>query len=341
MKIIFFAPYNISENIALPLDNAPRIRCKNVYKALQEIGEVILIGGDAWERRGKIKKLLKKNLKDVDGLYMENPNCSLKRFDFDFLKKMNDCNIPMSMFYRDAYWKFSNYAKTPYQKLKYNRKFSKSTLQLNFFLKTFNTIYSPTREFAGFMGLNPENLLPPAGEIHSPQKCDEIGIYFSGAQKDGFDKILSANEILLSRGIEYRFYLVTQSVDFVTPDNFSIYPIMSNNLIDKIHIGIIPLNPTKYYSMAFSLKFMQYLSYGIPVICQRLPAFERYHDLYNICRIFDGTSEDLAENINELVQNETLRKSMSQNALDAVKNKENWNQRVEVIISGFKKVKPA
>ena len=47
----------------------------------------------------------------------------------------------------------------------------------------------------------------------------------------------------------------------------------------------------------------------------------------------------LAEKIRELVQNDSLRESISQNALDAVKNKENWGERARVILSDFKKIK--
>ena len=88
MKIIFYAPYNMSENQEFSLDRAPRIRCYNIYKYLRKKCEVILVGGDAWERKRKIKKLLKENLNQVDGLYMESANCSLKRFDIEFLKKI-------------------------------------------------------------------------------------------------------------------------------------------------------------------------------------------------------------------------------------------------------------
>lgn len=339
MKIIFFAPYNISENNHLALNSAPRIRCRNIYESLQKKCEVILVGGNTQERKRGINKLLEKNLNEVDGFYMEKPNCSLKGFDLDFLKKINNEDIPMSMFYRDAHWKFPNYAKTLFQKLKYNRKFNKSTQQVNFFLKTFHSIYSPTKEFAEFMGFNNKSLLPPAGNIYPQKKRNEIGVLFSGAQKNGFEKLLSANKILLSQGFRYNFYLVTQDGDFVKPDNFSMYPIMEDKLINKVHIGIIPLNRTKYYSMAFSLKFMQYLSYGIPVICQRLPAFERYDEKYNICRFFDGTSEDLAEKIKELVQNKSLRNNMYQNALTAIVTKENWSDRIQTILSDFEKIK--
>ena len=60
MKIIFFAPYNISENIAIHLDSAPRIRCRKMYESLKSKCEVILVGGSALERRLKINRLLKK-----------------------------------------------------------------------------------------------------------------------------------------------------------------------------------------------------------------------------------------------------------------------------------------
>ena len=84
---------------------------------------------------------------------------------------------------------------------------------------------------------------------------------------------------------------------------------------------------------------MQYLSYGLPVVCQRLPAIEKYHEKYNVCQFFDGTSGDLAEKINELIQNNSLRTKLAKNAINAVKENENWTQRVNTILSDFEKIK--
>lgn len=339
MKIIFFAPYNISENIAIPLDSAPRIRCRKMYESLKSKCEVILVGGSAMERRLKINRLLKKNeIENVSGFYMESPNCSLKNFDINFLSLVKRNKIPMSMFYRDAHWKFSNFSKTYYQKLKYKRKYNKSNKQLQYFKIIFNYIYSSTREFAEFTGLNSEYLLPPGGEILEQRKDKKVGILFSGSPKKGFQNLIDANEILLSDGYKIPFFIVTKDFSFSIQDNVTVSKIVSEDIIRKVHIGIIPLEPTSYYRLALSLKFMQYLGFGLAVICQRFPAFEKYDDQYDVCHFFDGTSRDLAEKIRELIQNDSLRESISQNALDAVKNKENWGERARVILSDFKKI---
>ena len=55
MKIIFYAPYNMSENQEFSLDRAPRIRCYNIYKYLRKKCEVVLVCGDAKERKKKYK----------------------------------------------------------------------------------------------------------------------------------------------------------------------------------------------------------------------------------------------------------------------------------------------
>ena len=292
MKIIFFAPYNISENTNLTLNSAPRIRCRNIYESLQKKCEVILVGGDARERRRKINKLVKGNLDEIDGFYMESANCSLKRFDIDFLKTICNRGIPMSLFYRDIYWRFPDYSKTLYQKLKYRKKLKKSRKQFHFLKKTINIIYSQTKDFASFAELNPQNILPPAGNVRQLEKDSTVGILFSGSQKDGFHHVLKANEILVEQRYKYSFFIITQNAKFQIKDNIKVYPIISSDVLNKVIIGLIPRNSTPYHKLCLPLKFMQYLSYGIPVICQRLPAFERYHDQYNICLFFDGTSEE-------------------------------------------------
>ena len=334
MKIIFFAPYNISETRQLPLDRAPRIRCHQIYKYLQEKCEVILIGGNSKERKGKCHKILTNGLLDeIDGFYMESANCSLKHFDISFLKKISKNKIPMSIFYRDIFWKFPVFAKTIYQKIKFQRKLNKSTKQFIFFKNIFNIIYSPTKEFAKFAELNPIHLLPPAGEIIKLKKESRIGILFAGSQKDGFENLLKANNILLQEGFNLPFYFITQNIKFNIPDNFIIYPEISEKIINKVHIGLIPLNPTNYYKLAIPLKFMQYLSYGLPVICQKLPALIKYDNQYHVCKFYDGTPEDLTEKIKYLIQNKQIRNIISENAMNAVIKKENWQQRINIILS--------
>ena len=333
MKIIFYAPYNMSENQEFSLDRAPRIRCYNIYKYLRKKCEVVLVCGDAKERKKKYKILLKSNLKGIDGFYMERPNCSLKYFDIDFLKKINEYKVPMSMFYRDIHWKFPVFSKTVYQRIKFRRKFNKSTKQFQFYKNYFDHIYSPTKEFAEFAKLDPKCLLPPAGEITNLSKEKNIGILFSGSQKSGFDKLLIANELLLKKGYDIPFYIIMRNFNFTKPSNFKVYHVLTDKIFKKVHIGIIPLNPTDYYKMAFSLKFMQYLSNGLPVICQQLPAFVRFNDQYNVCKFFNGTSEDLAKKIEYLVQNKITRIELSKNAMEAIKNRENWQQRVDTIIN--------
>jgi len=340
MKILFFAPLNISEKNPLPLNRAPRIRCYNIYKYLQKKHEIILIGGNSKERIKKYKEIKKNNiLREVDGLYMESVNSSLKSFDLKFLKLVNSNNIPMTLFYRDIHWKFPTFSKTLYQKIKFKRKYKKSDYQLSFFKDIFDIIYSPTKEFAKFVGLATDNLLPPAGEIIAIKKNKEIGLLFSGDQKNGFITLLNANKNFEKKKLYLPLYLITQKVNFEITSNMRIYSEISNEIINSVHIGIIPLNATPYYSMSLSLKFMQYLSYGIPIICQKFPAFEKYNNLYDVCVFYDGSVDDLVEKIKYLIQNKERRLTMSRNALSAVRNYENWQQRVDKIVNELKSVK--
>jgi len=92
------------------------------------------------------------------------------------------------------------------------------------------------------------------------------------------------------------------------------------------------LTPTKYYKLSISLKFMQYMSYGLPIICQNLPSFNYYHSKYNVCVFFNGTAQDLAEKMKYIMRNHEIRKNMSANAFNSVKYEENWQKRVEKII---------
>ncbi len=333
MNIIFFAPYNINEKQDLQLNSAPRIRCYNIYKQMKLTNSVFLISGDSIERKRKYQEVEKLNLlKNVDGLYMENPNCSIKNFDIRFLKKVKKHGIVMSMFYRDIHWQFPEFFSSFKHKIFYYRKSRKFRKQLHFFKEIFDIIYSPTQEFAEFAGLDSKHLLPPAGNVMEIKKTDNLGFLFAGSQKTGFNNILEANKILLAEGEEYPLYLVTNKPKSPIAQNISISPVITEDIIQNVGVGIIPLTPTKYYKLSISLKFMQYMSYGLPIICQNLPSFNYYHSKYNVCVFFNGTAQDLAEKMKYIMRNHEIRKNMSANAFNSVKYEENWQKRVEKII---------
>ncbi len=340
MRIIFFAPYNISEINEVPLDRAPSIRCAMIYKYLKLNNEVVLIGGNSEERNKKYKYIYKNNIiKDVDALYMESVNANLKNKDLKFIEFVSNNNVPMSMFYRDIYWKFPVYFNSFFQKLKYKRKYNKYQKQLNLFKTYFNIIYSPTEEFAKYATLDETKFLPPAGEIIKLNKTDDVNILFSGAKKDGFNDLILANNILVNKGYKYKLYLISKNIENKIADNIIINNEITEEIINDVHIGIIPMAKTEYHLLSFPFKYMQYLSYGLPVISTDIPSFIKYNNIYNNTLFYNGNAVDLADKIEVLLNNNVLRNDMSFNSLNAVKNNENWSNRVNMILEDLKNIK--
>ena len=85
MKIIYYAPENLSLKKEIPLNLAPKRRTFYIKKALEKKAEVFTICGDKNERKELIEKFHKEHtFAEFDGLYAESTNWPLRIFDYIF-----------------------------------------------------------------------------------------------------------------------------------------------------------------------------------------------------------------------------------------------------------------
>jgi glycosyltransferase involved in cell wall biosynthesis len=342
MKLIFYAPYNMSEKRDIPLNRAPRIRCHYIYKALKERGDVFLVSGNSKERKEKYKTLLAGSiLNEIDGLYMESANWPLWEHDIRFLKRIKKKNIPMSLFYRDIHWRFPELLKSQRSWFKFKKLQIRYQIEFRRFQKLFDIIYSPTEEFARFAGLNASHLLPPAAyQMDVSKECNDgqLNILFAGAQKPGFSVLLQANEWLQKSDLKYEMFLVTEQYHRELGEHMSLFHSFSDTLIRKAHVGIVPLADTLYHRLSFPFRFMEYLGFGLPVISQKIPSLVRFNDRYHVCQFYDGSTEDLVRKIRLFGKDRVLWSRYSRNAFHAAR-KESWDLRAEKILADFSSVR--
>ena len=101
MKLIYYAPTNMSLKNNLPLISAPRIRTRRIYEALTEKSDLFVICGNYDERREAIQRFhAQHKFSDFDGMYMESVNWPLRMSDYRFLSQVSK-SLPATIFYGD------------------------------------------------------------------------------------------------------------------------------------------------------------------------------------------------------------------------------------------------
>ena len=126
----------------------------------------------------------------------------------------------------------------------------------------------------------------------------EFHIYGSGEKKAELKKM--ANQLGLESNVLFKNGVPLQEL----PD-----------VISQADIGIIPKRNDKFGGEAFSTKSLEFMAVGLPVIISKTK-IDQYYFNDNIVQFFKpGSSDDLADKIEQLIKNQELRKKLSKNAL--------------------------
>jgi len=102
-------------------------------------------------------------------------------------------------------------------------------------------------------------------------------------------------------------------------------------------LGLVPLQPTKKYMKNIPVKIFEYMACGVPVLGSNLPPIATYINQSGAGRVYDSTSvEALARNIIEMTENESEWKGMREKGLLAVRERWNWKNMEERLLSAYK-----
>jgi glycosyltransferase involved in cell wall biosynthesis len=68
------------------------------------------------------------------------------------------------------------------------------------------------------------------------------------------------------------------------------------------HIGVVPTARDAFTELLLPVKLLEYVQMGLPVVCSRLPAIERYFDEQEICFAEPGSPDAFADALQELCE---------------------------------------
>ncbi|MEO6732436.1 MAG: glycosyltransferase [Ferruginibacter sp.] len=180
-----------------------------------------------------------------------------------------------------------------------------------------------------------------------PVHIDEKFILYQGAVNEGrsFETLIPAmkevNAILVICGDGNFMHQVMQLVKENMLEDKVIFkgkvpPDELRKITSQAYLGITLFENkglSNYYSLAN--RFFDYIHAGVPQLCVDYPVYRQINDELRVAVLIKNISvENLAVELNNLLQNEVLYSSLRNNCMQA-KHKYNWQEEEKVLISFY------
>ncbi|MGG3925097.1 glycosyltransferase [Metabacillus fastidiosus] len=359
--IIVYFPYELQKNPK----SGSGVRPKRIVEAFKRYCtekelELVLISGTTSERERLIEQYKEQNrFSDALFCYMENstmpywftdPDRKPKKLkmDSDFWTLLKKHHIPISLFYRDVYWKFDDMYVPP-KGIKFLRYLMRKVYEreLKTYEKSVDLLYLPSLEmnrYVGWKGTISE--LPPGMEdVQTEQRelalekpfqavfvggiSDQIGILM---MLESFKQINEKETVvkleLVCRKEEYNKYKEMQQYEQYSWLN--VRHLSGDELIDiykHTHIALIPREKNAYHDFAVPVKLFEYLSYHLPVAATDCDAQARILTEQGFGTVSNVDKDHYAQAVLDLLQTDRYKEAKQQIEQNAKKN-HSWYARV-------------
>ena len=292
-----------------------------------------------------IKKWLLKNKPKY--CYIESPGEPIiYKGDRDLIRLIHYYDIPISYFYRECYYlspkiyifnekrlSLKNLIKYFYDLIRYYR----DIILLN---HNVDIMYFPSMKMSEYFNFDNCDVLSPGTEDIETKKGDNL--VYVGALSDNY-----GTEIML-KAVEkanlykkIRLILVCRKTEFDKYkrmcENYSwldVYHASGSDELRKIYskckIALLPKVKNKYNDFAISVKFFEYISYGLPIIATSCYETDKIINNNEIGLICNPTVDDMSEKIIKLYSDNKLYSKLEKNVKTFSKNN-TWTKRIEKI----------
>lgn len=337
-----------------------------MIQAFESLGyNVFLITGFSEERRTRVNqlKLRIKNGEKYEFLYSESStlptlltnNNRVPTFpflDYNFFRYVKKENIPISLFYRDIYWKFTNEISLK-SKMKYF--FSKPFFKydLKWYGKTIDKLYLPSLKMyeyiAEYFPKSVVSELPPGHDKENFIKStshfkigDKLRILYVGGLSNHYQMHTFFRVVTGMKDVE--FTVCTRKLEWDSIKH-EYAEFMSSNirvvhksgdelleLYNKCDVVSIFVRGSEYWSFAAPLKLYEYLGVAKPIITVHNTLAGDFVDKNKIGWEIPYTSEDLF-NLLEFIQ--AHPKELTEKTLNclAVSKVNTWEARAKKVES--------
>lgn len=350
----------------ISLENTPTsgssVRPQKMREALNELDiEVKTFGGannNIKQRKKTVAEINK--LLDVwkpNACYIEPPSGPMFfHGDIALIKRLHRSGIPISIFYRDAYWKYPEFSQG--KKLTFVEKIKRfivkrlQVYQWKVFRNNIDLIYFPSLAMAEEFDCPKKDSLPPGGFLADVTSKEKTGlplqfIFVGGASKnygtyltiDAFH-VLNASSVKAkliyvcpreqwnALGIDKKDYEEWLEVIHVSGDD-DLKP-----LYERADAALLIAPRSFYRDFATPIKIYEYISYLKPIIVTDCTETARIIRDNHVGWVTKDDLESIVDQLRELCDHpeEILKVSHS---MDEVRSNNLWSRRAEKVIRDF------
>jgi hypothetical protein len=217
------------------------------------------------------------------------------------------------------------------------------------FRKYCDVVYFPSQECIKILesmnfrrvGVLPPGCNEPRGEV----KLGAREIFYAGGvrEADGIDDLLIALDRINKSGFRVKFNLITKKEELVHLKNSELLKSdwievieASGEALEPIYarcdLGVLPKKRHFYMDMAISVKVLECMSHGLPMISTDCPAMARFIQQNESGLICKEGADSIENAILEYYTNDELYHALLENVKKAALNN-TWEKRVEQAIS--------
>lgn len=325
------------------LDRAPKVRTYAMAEALAKRAQLTIITGTRSERAPALQEfLVRERLSEVDGVYLESATSTMTIADWRFLSAVRARRIPLSIYIRDAYQRFPDLY--PPKSLKERALAVAYAVTCREYQRLATTLFFPTDGLADLFSHAHKELLPPAGRILVPPDLPRLPfrVIYVGANgpHDGVSLLIEAMEQVARKLSSVRLVLITRANE--TPRNLPAFCKVveaSGTALSpwlwSSSLALIPRPDTRYNRLALPVKLFDYMSHGLPVLTTRGSEAAKLLVTSGAGMAAEDSPLDYAMAIERLLSNPSRLHTMSQHALEAVRQRHNWDVRAEQVLASL------
>ena len=282
--------------------------------------------------------------------YVESPSGPLfNRCDAWLLKKIHTMEIPLGYFYRDAAFKFDEVFIQGKKSLKQRVIAWMSGRDIRLLKKTADLIYFPTASMAKYFDFPQYDVLPPGCVGHLGDKRgiqnQRRSIYVGGVSKRyGTDTLLEAFALLNpGSAIEYPLTLVCREAEATyIPAKYRDKPWLTirhaagkealRPLYEQADLGLYPIQKNAYNDFALSVKLLEYMEFGLPVVAVNSTETERFVEQFGTGLVCRDDPRDFADKVQQILGSQEEYSRYCRQVYDAVEGNR-WVDRAAKVIA--------
>ena len=357
IKKLLYLTYITLEDVPKTGSSVRPLKMKNAFESLDiEVRTFGGISNNIQIRKKTVKEILGviKTWKP-DACYIEPPSGPLFYYgDIILIKKLHKMGIPMSIFYRDAYWKYPEYSAE--KKLSLVDKIKRFVIKIaqkhqwNVYKTNMDIIYFPSYTMAKEFDCPRKEILPPGGfEPNSNEKkvlSKPLQFIFVGgaARNHGTFLTLEAFEKLNKSEIRGKVTYVCPKAQWdglgIDKDNYKgwlevIHTSGDDNLkqlYERADVALLTAPRTFYRDFAVPIKIFEYISYLKPVLVTDCTETAKIVDSNHVGWVTKDDVESVYQKLQDLCDNPE-KIIMVREHMKEVRGSNLWISRAEKVIS--------